>query len=80
MAGSGGRSVSTKTGGGGVMPDRSMRGLGGRRDSALGRVVEDGADDAELPGRLGPTSVASGASSESDEDEELEDDDDEDVR
>ena len=49
MAGSGGRSVSTKTGGGGAMPDRSMRGLGGRRDIAPGGVVEDGADDAELP-------------------------------
>lgn len=43
------RAVSTKTSGGGVMPNRSMRGLGGRRVIAPGRVVEDGADDAGLP-------------------------------
>lgn len=58
------------------MPERSIRGLDGAREPALGR--DDGADDAALPGRLGFTNVASGASSESDDEDELEVDDDDD--
>ena len=49
------------------MPDISIRGLDGTREPALGRE-EDRAEDAALPGRLGLTSVASGASSESEDD------------
>ena len=52
----------------------SMRGLGGRRDPARARDAEEGAEEAALPGRFGPTSVARGASSESESSEELEDD------
>ncbi len=51
----------------------SMRGLGSRRE----RDVEDGADEAALPGRLGPTNCAKGASSESESPDELEEDEDE---
>ena len=74
--GSGGRSGSVPTGEGGAIPDISINGFDGTREPALGRE-EDRAEDAALPGRLGPTSVASGASSESEEDE-LEEDEDED--
>ena len=76
FAGTGGRPGSVTAGEGGAMPDISIRGLDGTREPALGRE-EDRAEDAALPGRLGPTSVASGASSESEEDE-LEEDEDED--
>ena len=74
--GSGGRSGSVPTGEGGAIPDISINGFDGTREPARG-LEEEHAEDAALPGRLGPTSVASGASSESDE-EELEDDEDED--
>ena len=76
LIGSGGASGSANDGVGGVMPERSIRGLDGAREPALGR--DDGADDAALPGRLGFTNVASGASSESDDEDELEVDDDDD--
>ena len=72
FAGTGGRSISAKTGGnvGGAIPAMSMRGLGGRRE----RDTEDGADEAALPGRFGPTSCAKGASSESESSDELDED------
>lgn len=55
---------------GGAIPAMSMRGLGGRRE----RDTEDGADEAALPGRFGPTSCAKGASSESESSDELDED------
>ena len=64
----GGGELAGMAGVGGAIPDMSMRGLDGMR----GRE-EERAEDAALPGRLGPTSVARGASSES-EAEEFEDD------
>ncbi len=59
------------------MPDKSIKGRGGGREPALGREV-DGTDEAALPGRLGFTRVASGASSESDDSELDVDEDDDD--
>ena len=80
FTGSGGRSLSPKTDGGvgGASPVISMSGLGGRRDPARARDAEEGAEDAALPGRFGPTNVARGASSESESSDKLEDDEDDD--
>ena len=61
-------SCCARRGGEVAIVEISMRGLEGTRDWALDRVAEEGAEDAALPGRLGPTRVARGASSESDDD------------
>ena len=65
-------SCCARRGGEVAIVEISMRGLEGTRDWALDRVAEEGAEDAALPGRLGPTRVARGASSESDDEELLE--------
>lgn len=67
FTGTGGRSIGVRMGGDVAIVDMSMSGFGGRRVCA--RAADDGADDAALPGRRGPTRVARGASS--DEEEEL---------
>lgn len=62
---------------GGAIPAISMRGFGGIRV----RDVEEGAEDAALPGRFGPTNCAKGASSESESsDVVVEDDEEEEAR